>query len=141
MSVNPTLIFLPLLATVALTFVAFVRMIVARAPVMKAKGLDYYRAQIGDPEPESARAAVRHWDNLLQFPTLFYVACISAFVLAVVGKWTLIFAWGFVAARVVQSLIHMTYNNPLHRGSAFMLSVAFTLALWINIAVSIFARV
>jgi hypothetical protein len=141
MSVNPTLIFLPLLGVVALTFVGFLRMIVARAPIMKAHGMDYYRAHIGEAEPEVARAAVRHWDNLLQFPTLFYVACVSAFVLAVVGKWTLIFAWGFVAARVVQSLVHMTYNNPLHRGIAFMFSAAFALALWINIAASIFARV
>lgn len=141
MSVNPTLIFLPMLAVVALTFVAFIRMVVARTAIIKGMDPSYYRAHIGNPEPENARAAVRHWDNLFEFPTLFFAACLTGFVLAVVGKWTLIFAWGFVAARVVQSLVHMTYNNPAHRGGAFVLGVLFSLALWINLGVSIFARV
>ncbi|GLK43727.1 MULTISPECIES: MAPEG family protein [Novosphingobium] len=140
MSHNPTLIFLPMLVVVALTFVAFVRMAVARTGIIKSMDPDYYRAHIGPPEPESARAAVRHYDNLFELPTLFYAACLTAFVVAVVGRWTLIFAWGYVAARVVQSLIHMTYNNPAHRGGAFVLGILFTLALWINLAVSIFAR-
>jgi hypothetical protein len=140
MSHNPTLIFLPMLVVVALTFVAFVRMAVARTGIIKSMDPDYYRAHIGPPEPESARAAVRHYDHLYELPTLFYAACLTAFVVAVVGRWTLIFAWGYVAARVVQSLIHMTYNNPAHRGGAFVLGMLFTLALWINLAVSIFAR-
>ncbi|MFT4057792.1 MAG: MAPEG family protein [Novosphingobium sp.] len=140
MSHNPTLIFLPMLVVVALTFVAFVRMAVARTGIIKSMDPDYYRAHIGSPEPEVARTAVRHYGNLFELPTLFYAACLTAFVVAVVGRWTLIFAWGYVAARVVQSLIHMTYNNPAHRGGAFVLGVLFMLALWINLAVSIFAR-
>jgi hypothetical protein len=52
-----------------------------------------------------------------------------------------VFAWGFVAARVVQSLVHITYNNPAHRGGAFVLGIAFMLALWINLALAILARV
>lgn len=140
MSHNPTLIFLPMLVVVALTFVAFVRMAVARAGIIKSMSPDYYRAHIGKGEPESARTAVRHYDNLFELPTLFYAACLTAYVVAVVGRWTLIFAWGYVAARLVQSLVHMTYNNPAHRGGAFVLGVLFALALWINLAVSIFAR-
>ena len=142
MSVNPTLIFLPLLAIVVLTFLAFIRMAIARGQAAKA-GHDpaYYRAHLGDPEPESARTAVRHYDNLFELPTLFYAACLTAFTIAAVGKWTLVFAWGYVAARVVQSLVHLTYNNPAHRGGAFGLGIAFMLALWINLAVSILARV
>ncbi|MFC3213709.1 MULTISPECIES: MAPEG family protein [Novosphingobium] len=140
MSHNPTLIFLPMLAVVALTFVAFIRMAGARAGAVKTMDPRYYRAHIGDPEPERVRAAVRHYDNLFELPTLFYAACLTAFSMAVVGRWTLIFAWGYVATRVLQSVIHMTYNNPAHRGGAFVLGVLFTLALWINLALSIFAR-
>lgn len=141
MSTNPTLILLPMLAVVALTFVAFVRMAVARGAAAKAVSADYYRAHIGEPEPEAARAAARHWDNLFELPTLFYAACITAFTIGAVGWWTLVFAWGFVAARVVQSLVHMTYNTPAHRGIAFVLGVLFALALWINLGGSILARV
>lgn len=142
MSTNPTLIFLPMLVVVALSFVAFLKMGIARGAAVKG-GQDpaYYKAHLGQPEPESTRAAVRHYDNLFELPTLFYAACLTGFVVASVGVWTLVFAWGFVVARVVQSIIHMTYNNPGHRGGAFVLGVLFLFALWINLGLGVFARV
>ncbi len=138
---NPVTIFLPMLMIVLLTYVAFVRMAAARGAAMKA-GQDpaFYRAHLGPPEPEAATAAVRHYDNLFELPTLFYAACLTAYVLPAVSGWTLAFAWGYVAARAVQSTVHMTYNNPAHRGIAFMLGVLFTLALWVNLALTICAR-
>jgi hypothetical protein len=138
---NQAAIFLPMLVVVALTFIAFIMMAAARGAAVKA-GQDpaYYRAQLGTPEPEATVAAVRHYGNLLELPTLFYVACLTAFVLGAVSTWTLIFAWGFVVARVVQSAVHMTYNNPSHRGGGFVLGVLFLLAFWINLAMTIFAR-
>ncbi|MEO6091985.1 MAG: MAPEG family protein [Novosphingobium sp.] len=133
-------IFLPMLVVVALTFLAFVRMAAGRAGAMKG-GQDptYYRAYTGSPEPEAARVGARHWDNLFELPTLFYAGCITAFVLGAVGKWTLVFAWAYVVARIVQSLIHLSYNNPAHRGGAFVVGVLFVLALWIAIARTVFA--
>jgi hypothetical protein len=139
--VNQTAIMLPLLAVVALSFVAFVRMAAARGAAAKGgQDPNYYKAYIGAPEPEATVAAVRHYGNLFELPTLFYAACLTAYVMGAVGKWTLIFAWGFVVARLVQSLVHMSYNNPSHRGGAFVLSVVFMLALWINLSLVIFAR-
>jgi hypothetical protein len=139
-TINPTTILLPVLAVVALTFVAFVRMAGARAAAAKGQDPAYYRAHQGKPEPEAAAAAARHWDNLFELPTLFYAGCITAYVLNAVSGWTLLFAWGFVAARLVQSAVHMTYNNPMHRGGAFVVGVLFALALWINLALAIFDR-
>lgn len=138
---HPAAIFLPMLVIVALTFAAFIRMAVARTAAVKA-GQDpaYYRAHLGTPEPEPTVAAVRHYGNLFELPTLFYAACLTAYVLDAVGRWTLIFAWAFVAARLVQSAVHMTYNNPGHRGLGFVLGVAAMLAFWINLALTIVAR-
>ncbi|PEQ14675.1 hypothetical protein B2G71_00340 [Novosphingobium sp. PC22D] len=136
---NQAAIFLPVLALVLLTFVAFLRMGAARAAVMKGDfDPEYYKAHLGEPEPAPARAAARHWDNLFEFPTLFYAACITAFALGAVGGWTLAFAWGFAIARWAQSLVHMTHNNPAHRGLAFVLGIVLCMALWINVAISIF---
>jgi hypothetical protein len=139
-AVNPIAIFLPVLVVVALSLVAFIRMGTARAGIAKTMDMNYYRAHLGAPEPEAARAAVRHYDNLFELPTLFYAACLTAYVLNAVSGWTLIFAWGFVAARLVQSAIHLTYNNPAHRGIAFVVGVVFTFALWINLGLAICAR-
>jgi len=141
-TISQAYIFVPMLVVVALTFVAFVKMGAARGAAMKT-GIDanYYKAHIGGPEPEAARAAARHWDNMFELPTLFYGGCIIAFVLSAVSFWTVLFAWIFVLGRVVQSAIHMTYNNPAHRGLGFTLSVIAALALWVNVGMSIFAAV
>ena len=140
--VNPVSIFLPALVVVALTFVAFVRMAIMRAAAVKA-GQDpaYYRAQLGTPEPEATVAAVRHYGNLLELPVLFYAACLTAYVLGAVNCWTLAFAWAYTAARLVQSAVHMTYNNPSHRGLGFVLGVVSLLALWVNLALAVIARI
>lgn len=137
----PATIFLPMLVIVALTFVAFVKMAIERTAAVKG-GQDpaYYKAHLGDPEPEKTRAAVRHWDNLFELPTLFYAACLTGFVLGAVSGWTLLFAWAFAIGRLVQSLVHMTHNNPGQRGGAFVLSVLAMLALWINLGLTIAAR-
>lgn len=140
-TINPVAIFLPMLVLVLLTFIAFVRMASGRGAAVKAgHDPDYYRAQLGAPEPEHAVVGVRHWGNLFELPTLFYAACLTAFVLQAVSGWTLLFAWGWIAARIIQSAVHITYNNPNHRGMGFVLGVLFMLTLWINIALSIFAR-
>lgn len=138
---NQVTIFLPMLVVVALTFIAFVRMATARGAAVKA-GHDpnYYKAHIGTPEPEGTVAAVRHYGNLFELPTIFYAACLTGFVLSAVGQWTLIFAWAYVAARLLQSLVHLTSNNTSHRGGTFVIGVLAMLALWINLALSIFAR-
>jgi hypothetical protein len=38
---------------------------------------------------------------------------------------------------VIQSAVHMTYNNPSHRGGGFILGILCMLALWVNLGMSI----
>jgi hypothetical protein len=138
---NPVTILLPMFAVAALTFFAFIRMAAARGAVAKTMDMNFYRAYQGGPEPEPAVIAVRHYGNLLELPTLFYPACIALFALNAVSGWTLVWAWGYVAARVVQSAVHLSYNNPAHRGLSFVLGLVFMLALWVTLAIAVFARV
>jgi hypothetical protein len=77
---------------------------------------------------------------MFELPTLFYAACITAFVLGAVSTWLLVFAWGYVVARAIQSAVHMTYNNPAHRGGGFMLGVVCMIALWVVLGMAIVAR-
>jgi hypothetical protein len=135
---NPASILVPMLAIVLLTFVGFIRMAAARGAAVKG-GHDpaYYKAQLGTPEPEATVVAVRHYGNLFEMPTIFYAACLTAFVLPAVSMWTLIFAWAYVAARYVQSAIHLTGNNTSQRGGAFVLGVVCMIALWVNLGMAI----
>ncbi len=138
---GPASIFLPMLVIVLLTFVAFVRMATGRAAAVKqGQDPDYYKAHLGRAEPEATIVAVRHYGNLFELPTLLYAGCLTAFVLNAVSIWALIFAWGYVVARLIQSTVHLTSNNTSYRGGAFVLGVVFMLALWIDLALAIFAR-
>lgn len=137
---NPVTILLPTLVVAALTFFAFIRMAAARGAAAKTMDPNFYRAQQGGVEPEAAVVAVRHYGNLLELPTLFYPACIALFALNAVSGWALIWAWGYVAARLVQSAVHLSYNNPAHRGLSFVLGLLFVLALWMTLALAVFAR-
>lgn len=138
---NQTYIFLPMLVVVALTFVAFVRMAVGRTAAVKG-GQDpaFYRAHLGAPEPEATVVTVRHYGNLFELPTLFYAACLTAYLLGGVTAWALGWANAYAAARVVQSAVHLTYNKPAHRGLAFIVGMVCMIALWIVIALEIFTR-
>ena len=141
-TINPVAIFLPVLVVVALTIVAFFRMAISRARAVKEGDRDpnYYRAFMGTPEPEYAIVAVRHYGNLFEVPILFYAGCISLFLLDRITFWVLLFAWGYVAARLLQSVVHLTYNNPAHRGSAFVLGWLFIVALWTNVGIHVLAQ-
>jgi hypothetical protein len=140
-TVNQVSIFVPVLVVVALTFVAFVHMSLARTRAAR-EGQDpnYYKAHLGPPEPEYAAAAVRHFNILFEVPTLFYLACVVTYLLGAVNGWALIYAWAYVAGRLVQSAVHMTYNNPLHRGLGFTFSILALLVFWVNLGLAIFAR-
>lgn len=48
-------------------------------------------------------------------PVLFYVACIVLFITASVTHAATLLACLYVALRIAHSLIHLSYNNVMHR--------------------------
>lgn len=138
----PVAILLPMLLIVALTFVAFVKMAIERAAAVKGgQNPEFYKVYLGDPEPEKTRAAVRHWDNLFELPTLFYAGCLAAYVLEAVSATVLVCAWIFALGRTVQSLVHITYNNPNHRGGAFTLAFLGLMVMWGALGLTVLSRI
>ncbi len=69
--------------------------------------------------------------NLLELPVLFYVVCLMFFVTGAVTALTLQIAWAYVGFRLAQTLIHLTYNNVIHRLTAFAVSNFILVALWV----------
>ena len=137
-----TAIFLPVLLVVAITLLGFVKMAVERGRAIKAgQNPEFYKVHLGDPEPAATRAAVRHWDNLFELPTVFYAACLTAYVIAGVSPTVLACAWIFAIGRALQSLVHLTYNSPNHRGMAFVVSFLALMVMWGALGLAIVARV
>jgi hypothetical protein len=129
---NNHAIFLPALAMVALTFVVLMVMFRRRVAQMKR---DRIHPQKVSTSQEAAAlysdvAPADNFRNLFEMPVLFYMALVIAALTVQVTPLVLGLAWTYVAARVVHSAIHCTYNKVMHRFRAFVLSVFALLALW-----------
>jgi len=75
--------------------------------------------------------------NLLELPVLFYVVCLTLYVTGGAGERAIALAWGYVGLPVVHSLIHLTYNNVLHRLAAFATGIVLLLTLWVVAALAV----
>jgi hypothetical protein len=74
----------------------------------------------------------RNYMNLLELPMLFYVVGVLNYVTSpTVSTVTLGLAWLYVAFRALHSLIHLTYNNVMHRLALFVASNVVLASLWI----------
>lgn len=94
---------------------------------------------IGESErvPMKARLANRNYQNLLELPILFYVVCLLLYVGDAASRTAVLLAWAYVVLRMLHSLVHLTYNNVMHRFAFFALSNACLLALWIAAAMAL----
>jgi len=72
----------------------------------------------------------RNYMNLLELPILFYVVCILFFVSGGTPALAINVAWIYVALRVIHSIIHLSYNNVMHRLTAFASSNVVLILLW-----------
>ena len=73
----------------------------------------------------------RNYMNLLEVPMLFYVSSVMFFITGKVDAIVLTMAWVYVGLRGIHSLIHLTYNNVLHRLIPFAMSSVVLAAYWV----------
>jgi hypothetical protein len=142
MTFTQALIFLPMLAVVAMTIVGFVRLVVVRFRFIRSRALPlkYYVAFQNGVEPENVAVTVRHYANLFEAPIIFYAACLTIFSLQAVTPSIYFMAWAYAVFRIAQSTIHLSYNNVRHRAYAFLLGWIALGALWVQIAMAVFAK-
>ncbi|HET8939691.1 MAG TPA: MAPEG family protein [Polyangiales bacterium] len=124
---------------VGLTFIVLLNIPIARFRAYFAGRVTTNDFRLGESAdvPEGVRLPNRNYMNLLELPILFYVGCLALYVTdrADTGMYTL--AWVYVALRALHSLIHLTYNNVIHRLSVFALSNFVLAALWIRFFLSL----
>ena len=96
-----------------------------------------YRTMAAESMPERLLVAGRSFNNQFEVPLLFYVVG-TLFVVLEAQSWLVLgLAWAFVASRYLQAIIHLTYNNVLHRMLVFILGFIFVLALWIQLLLAV----
>lgn len=132
---SPAAILYPMVVLAFWTFAVLLMVPRARFGAARKRLVSARDFAAGESEnvPEDVRLPNRNYMNLLELPVLFYVACLTLYVMQRADGPALGLAWAFVALRVIHSVVHLTYNNVIHRMRWFAASVAVLLALWIRI--------
>ena len=86
---------------------------------------------------EEIQKVSNNFNNQFQVPVLFFVLCLLVMLLKTGSLLFVGLAWGFVASRVLHSLIHITYNNVLHRFVVYLTGVAIVAVMAAYVAVSL----
>ncbi|TDF41434.1 hypothetical protein EYS14_00825 [Alteromonadaceae bacterium M269] len=128
----------PIAAMALLTFIIGLLAVKARFSSVKNQDVSvrYFKLMQGDDVPEIVTKTTRCFNNQFEVPILFYVAGVLYISLGIESVVGLVSAWVFVALRCVHAYIHLTYNNILHRLSAFWLAFVVAMIMWGNLIVS-----
>ena len=129
---NPAMLY-PLFALAAWTLVVLVLIPVARVRSVRLReiGTDDFKYGESAKVPGYVSLPNRNYMNLLELPMLFYVVGIVLYVTGGASYVAMFFAWAYVVLRIVHTLIHLTYNQVLHRLAAFTLSNVALVVLWV----------
>src|SRR5690242_10027532 len=110
MHISPLLA--PIVALVAWTLVMMIWMAVKRFPMLKgkpipdgARGVDLERAM-----PGPAHWPSHNYSHLLEQPTLFYAIVLTLVLMGFDAPINVYLAWGYVALRIIHSLVQATTN-------------------------------
>jgi hypothetical protein len=129
------LILLPMGALALLTFLVLMLVPVRRfrAAFAGQVGAGDFRYGESSRVPGEVSIPNRNYMNLLELSVLFYVVCVVNYVTEpTVSNTALTLAWVYVGLRTLHSVVHLTYNNVMHRLAMFAASNVVLAVLWID---------
>jgi hypothetical protein len=117
-------LFAPLIALVLWSFVMWAWLYATRIPAVSRGKIQYdpnrpneeFMAKI----PARVRWKADNYDNLMEQPTLFYAVTLTLASLNAGEALNTGLAWGYVALRIIHSLVHALLNVVLLRFAVFM---------------------
>jgi hypothetical protein len=126
------LIFAPMGALAFLTFAVLILIPIRRFRAGAAGQIVRDDFKFGESANVPGHVSIpnRNYMNLLELPVLFYVGSLMFFVAGKVDAVVLGVAWLYVGLRIVHSLIHLTYNNVMHRLIPFATSNVVLTVYW-----------
>ena len=129
----------PVVALVAWTLVVMLWMLVARAREFRRLGVNFSNIPAGSRGVDlEGRADARaqwkshNYNHLMEQPTIFYAIVITMALMGMNEPINVWLAWGYVAFRVIHSLIQGTVNIVRFRLPIFMLATLCLLGLTVH---------
>ena len=140
MAIGPHALVYPMFALALLTALTLARLFRTRSRFVREGQADarYFLTYQDGGEPEASAKLARHFTNLFEAPTLFYVACLAAMVTGQGSDVVIVaLAWLYVAARVVHTWVHTGRNVLPQRIAAYFTSWAFLMLLWLWVVLGV----
>ena len=138
--INTALLY-PVLALVGWTFIMWVWLYATRLPAIQRAEIDFDElAKTGAPlvlPAEVARVA-DNYNHLHEQPTIFYALVLCAAMFNLADPLVTGLAWGYVAVRIVHSLIQAISNPILVRFLVFSLASLVLFALFLRVCSLVF---
>ena len=130
-------LFYPMFAMVLLTFAVLLRVFRTRARLAKSGTikLTYFQTYQDGSEPAESAQLARHFSNIFEAPTLFYVACVIGMHLDIRGAVLPTLAWIYFAFRLIHAYVHIGSNELRPRIFAYFGGWMTLLAMWFFLAV------
>ena len=132
----------PVLALIIWTFVIWALMYKRRIPAMNAiskNTQDFIDdPKLGEQLPAKARWAADNYNHLHEQPVIFYALMFYLFAVGQMDSFNLYLAWGYVAIRVIHSLVQVTSNKVLVRFGLFALGSILLILMALKSAAALF---
>lgn len=131
---NPTAIFWPMIAHVALVGFIYGVLRKRRWASVRTGEAKASQFRLRGNEPESSASVSGNLMNQFELPVLLHVACLALFVTNGVSYLTVGLAWLFIAIRCVHTGVALYGNRLRYRAPAFFASVGVMGLLWLVFA-------
>jgi hypothetical protein len=132
---------LAVLAQVALTFFAVIRMGIVRLNAIKAHNIPLGDVALSSTNyPKEALKHSNNLDNQFQFPVLLYVAVLFAIVLEAVSMAFALACVSFVITRYAHRFVHVTNNDVRLRFVLFLGGVISLAAAWVILGLTVITK-
>jgi hypothetical protein len=132
----------PVIALVLWTLVMWAWLYATRIPaIVKNKlvlGPGTTKAELNAQLPAEVRWKADNYNHLMEQPTLFYAVALTLALAGAGDELDVALAWGYVALRVIHSLVQALVNIVMIRFAVFMAASVVLLALSIRAALAIF---
>ena len=134
---HPSPLLAPVVALVAWSIVMFFWLAVARAPQLKGRKIpDGVRgADLEREDPGRRNWPAHNYQHLMEQPTIFYAIVFALIFMGFDQAINTYLAWGYVAFRIIHSIVQATINVVRIRVILFGLSTLCLIALTTHAAI------
>jgi hypothetical protein len=137
MNYSPILV--PVVALVAWTLIVCIWMMIARGGAFRRMGVTLSNipqgargADLDGRGEDKAQWKSHNYNHLMEQPTIFYAIAITLALMGMGGGINTWLAWGYVAFRILHSLVQATVNVVAYRLPIFLLATVCLVGLTVH---------